>query len=302
MPGMMKRATLAAIMCALGATCLVAEEPHSVEGMVLQVNPASRSIVVSCKAIPRYMDAMVMPFKVRDATALKGLEPGTTVRFTMVAHAPQDYADHLEVIKAANYEAEPTEAARLAFLHRTLDPAAASKAVSIGQQVPDFTLTDQAHQPIHLAHFRGKVVALAFAYARCPNPNYCFRLSNNLSQLRRRFRDRMGADLVLLTIMIDPANDQGKALAHYAETWKADPATWHFLTGPLANVEGVAQLFGMNFWNDEGFLTHSFHTVVVDREGRLASNLEGNQFSAEQLGDLVETVLSRPRIAGGATP
>ena len=23
----------------------------------------------------------------------------------------------------------------------------------------------------------------------------------------------------------------------------------------------------MNFWNDEGFLTHSFHTIVIDRKG-----------------------------------
>jgi len=54
----------------------------------------------------------------------------------------------------------------------------------------------------------------------------------------------------------------------------------------------------MNFWADEGFLTHSFHTVVIDREGSLAANLEGNQFTAEQLGDLVETVLRRPIGAG----
>ena len=183
----------------------------------------------------------------------------------------------------------------------TLDPAAASRVVSIGQRVPDFTLTDQAKQAIHLAQFRGQLVALTFAYARCPNPGYCFRLSNNLSQLRRRFHDRIGAGLVLVTIMIDPANDQGNALAQYADTWKADPATWHFLTGPLASVEAVAELFGMNFWSDEGLLTHSFRTVLIDRDGRLAANLEGNQFSSAQLGDLVESVLSRTRVPATAT-
>jgi protein SCO1/2 len=138
------------------------------------------------------------------------------------------------------------------------------------------------------------VVALTFAYSRCPNPNYCFRLSNNLSQLGRRFHDHTGRDLVLMTIVIDPDNDRDKALARYADTWKANPATWHFMTGNLSDVRSVAELFGMGFWNDEGFLTHSFHTVVIDREGRLAANLEGNQFTAAQLGDLVETVLRRP--------
>jgi protein SCO1/2 len=38
---------------------------------------------------------------------------------------------------------------------------------------------------------------------------------------------------------------------------------------------------------------HAFHTVVIDREGKLAANLEGNSFSAKQLGDLVETVMAK---------
>jgi protein SCO1 len=100
--------------------------------------------------------------------------------------------------------------------------------------------------------------------------------------------------LVLMTIVINPDQDQGKALERYADTWKADPATCHFLTGTLSDVRNIAGLFGMNFWADDGFLTHSFHTVVIDREGKLAANLEGNQFTAEQLGDLVETTLRRP--------
>ena len=145
------------------------------------------------------------------------------------------------------------------------------------------------------------MVALTFAYSRCPNPNYCFRLPTNLSRLSRRFHDLTGRDLVLVTIVIDPDEDQGKALERYADTWKADPAAWHFLTGKLDDIRSVAQLFGMNFWNDEGFLTHSFHTVVIDREGRMAANLEGNQFTAQQLGDLVQTVLRRPSQGAVAT-
>jgi protein SCO1/2 len=38
-------------------------------------------------------------------------------------------------------------------------------------------------------------------------------------------------------------------------------------------------------------MTHSLHTVVVNRQGKLAANLEGNQFTAQQLGDLVEIVI-----------
>lgn len=273
---------------------LWAAQSHSVQGILLKVDSSQHTIVVSCKAIPGYMDAMVMPFKVGDPADFKALVPGTEVRFDMSERGNHNFAEHLQVVTDSNYESEPTEAGRLTFLHRTIDPAAAAKIVPIGHAVPDFTLIDQAHQPTRLSQFRGKVIALTFAYSRCPNPNYCFRLSNNLSILKRRFHAEAGTDLVLITIVIDPDQDRDTALARFANTWKADPAAWRFLTGTVADIQNIAELFGMNFWSDEGFLTHSFHTVVIDRDGKLAANLEGNQFTAAQLGDLVNTVLHQP--------
>ena len=42
---------------------------------------------------------------------------------------------------------------------------------------------------------------------------------------------------------------------------------------------------------DEGLMDHSLHTALIDRQGKLVANIEGNQFTAAQLGDLTETVL-----------
>jgi hypothetical protein len=64
-------------------------------------------------------------------------------------------------------------------------------------------------------------------------------------------------------------------------------------TGPTAEVQRVNHLFGMDFFPDEGLMNHSLHTAIIDRQGKLFTNIEGNQFTAEQLGDLVQTVLSR---------
>ena len=36
------------------------------------------------------------------------------------------------------------------------------------------------------------------------------------------------------------------------------------------------------------------HLLVCDRQGKLVANIEGNEFTARQLGDLVDTVLRRP--------
>ena len=283
-----------ALASLLLTTQIWAAENHRAQGILIEVNPESHSIVVSCDAIPGYMEPMAMPFTVRGIADLKTLAPGMSVSFEMVEGKDEAFAQHLQVLRASNHESEPTEASRLTFLHRALDPAAEAKIVKIGHLVPDFALTDQTRQITRLSQFRGKVVALTFTYSRCPNPNYCFRLSNNLSMLERRFRGKSERSLMLITIVIDPDQDRGKALEKYADTWKADPAAWRFLTGSLPEVREIAERFGMDFWSDEGFLTHTFHTVVIDRNGDLAANLEGNQFTAKQLGDLVESVLRRP--------
>jgi protein SCO1 len=55
----------------------------------------------------------------------------------------------------------------------------------------------------------------------------------------------------------------------------------------------VCALFGEDYFPDEGLMDHSLHTAIIDRNGRLITNLEGNEFTAQQLADLVQTVLVR---------
>jgi protein SCO1 len=289
----MKVAAILLSVALLAGSPVLALEEHPAKGLVLKVDVQNRSLVVSCDSIPGYMDAMEMPFAVHDSKTLAALKPGMTVRFTMVERAKVVYAENIQAGTATNFEPEPVEAGELSALHRAMDPSAVARIVTVGQQVPDFALTDQAQAQIRLSQLEGKVVAFTFGYSRCPNPTYCLRLSNNLSTVERRFHDRAGRDLVLLTIMIDPDHDQGATLAQYAAVFKANSEDWHFLTGPLSEIKQVAGMFGMNFWSDEGLLTHTLHTVVIDRQGRLASNIEGNQFTAKQLGDLVQTVMDR---------
>lgn len=100
----------------------------------------------------------------------------------------------------------------------------------------------------------------------------------------------MGQDLVLLTVLIDPVHDQPDAMRTYARTWKADARNWHFLTGPVTDIQQLCRRFDTSFYPDEALFVHSFHTVVISRNGHLAANLEGNNFTAQQLGDLVQVV------------
>jgi protein SCO1/2 len=282
-----------AIILYVGAGSMWAAQRYPVTGLVLKIDQAHRTFVASCTAIPGYMDAMVMPISVRDGKALDALKPSTLVDFTLVVTNDDSYAENVRVHHYQSLETEPQQLRQLQLLAGLGHPDGATDELALGAAVPDFTLTDQAGHNIGLSQLAGKVLVSSFIYTRCPLPNYCFRLSNNLGRLQKRFADRMGRDLVLLSVTMDPVHDKPEVLAEYASTWKADARSWHFLTGPEPEVKKVCRRFGVNFWPDEGTLTHSLHTIVIDRQGKLAANFEGNEFTAEQLGDFVESVLGK---------
>jgi protein SCO1 len=280
--------------------CLVpalgwADKTYSASGLVLQVDKVHPSVVVSCREIPGYMEPMVMRFPVRDPKELGGLQPGTAVEFTLVAGKDSIYVENIHIRAYQTTEQDPSTARRLKLLNGMYD-STVPKPLEIGQRVPAFSLIDQNRQPVMLSQFREKVVAINFVYTRCPLPNYCFRLSNNFGILQRRFKARMGKDLVFLTVTFDPEHDTPEVLTRYAHIWNADPRGWRFLTGQAAEVKGICGEFGVDFFPTEDFMAHSLHTAVIDRLGELAANLEGNQFSADQLGDMVQTILDRKNL------
>lgn len=288
----MKRAALLAAVVFLASGHSQAEQRYSALGLLVQVDRPHHSIDVSCQAIPGYMNAMEMRFPVRKRDALDGLQPGMMIEFTLAVKKHSAYVENIRIHPYQSTDQEPMGVRQLQLVENLVAPKAEA-ALDVGQPVPDFTLIDQTRQDVTFSKLAGKVVAITFIYTSCPLPNYCFRLSNNFALLRKRFADRMDRDLVLLSITFDPEHDQPEVLASYARTWKSDAKGWYFLTGPAPEVQKVCRMFGMNFWPAEGLMTHSLHTVIVGRDGKIVANLEGNEFTAPQLGDFVETVLRR---------
>jgi protein SCO1 len=113
----------------------------------------------------------------------------------------------------------------------------------------------------------------------------------NLDAVRDRFGDRLGRDLALVTITFDPKFDTPDALRAYAAAHGADVPGWHFLTGTADEIGRVCGLFGVEFWPEEGLITHTLRTVVIDRDGRLAATVEGRGYSGRQLADLIGRML-----------
>jgi protein SCO1/2 len=294
----MKRAALLLVaIVLLSHAALIRAEQYAVTGMVIGVNRAERTFTASIQAIPNYMAAMTMPFEVREQAALQGLAPGVVVTFTLNVDRDSSYAENIRVVHYQNTEQDPFSASRLKLLG---DLAARSGAIAdrggeiaVGAAVPDFTLIDQQRRPVSLSQFRGRVVVANFIYTTCALPNFCLRLANNFGVLQKRFARELGRDLVLLTVTFDPQHDTPEVMAEYARRWNASADTWRFLTGPPSDVERACRRFGVHAFSNEGLIDHSLHTVIIDRAGRLAANIEGNQFTATQLGDVVAAMIAK---------
>ncbi len=285
---------LAGLAACVAAGALAAQEParHQVKGMVVSVNAERGTFLVSHEAIEGVMGAMTMPFDVRDRRELEGLTPGVAVVFTLVIADGVARAEGITIVPYESVELDPMVAARLRLLQQ-LTGSPPPEPLPVGTAVPDFTLTDQTGAQVSLSQFRGQVVVVNFVYTSCALTQFCFRVANHFASVSRRFEDRLGKELTLLTVTFDPARDTVEVLREYASQWKADPRGWRFLTGDAAAIRRVCDMFGVDFYPDEGLMNHSLRTAVIDRHGTLAGRIEGNEYSAAQLGDLVAEVLRR---------
>jgi protein SCO1/2 len=235
---------------------------YSVDGIVVAVDPMARTMLVSHRAIGKYMPAMMMPFRVESGGELAGVHPGARVQFELVVGRDRSVARGVKVTG------------------ETEIPNAAAGRIGVGDALPDFRLTDQDGRAVTASEVRGKVVAINFLYTRCPLPDVCPRLSANFAVLARRF----GGRVALLSVTVDPDYDTPAVLKEYARRWGADSRTWRFLTGDVA---GLAAKLGEVYWFDEGSIGHNSMTSVFGRDGRLAAVVEGAGYRVDQLGDVI---------------
>ena len=252
--------------------------------MVLGIDTSAKTAVISHADIRDYMPAMAMPFRVRQSGELSGLHPGAQVQFDLVIRKKASHIEHVKRLGGTTTGVVEDAGDRI-----VLPPN--PDQVAIGAAMPDFTLLDQFGKPVRLSDFRGKVVAVDFIYTRCPLPDVCPRLSANFARMQNRFADKIGKDLTLLSITIDPQYDTPAVLLGYAKIWNAKADAWRFLSGPEGEIALVARRFGMNYWPEEGLITHTSETGVIARDGRLAARINGSAFTAGQLGDLISREL-----------
>jgi protein SCO1/2 len=267
------------LVCATSAAACARH--YTTTGLVLRIDRPGQAVTISHDAFPGFMDAMAMPFDLKGSARETRLTAGDRVRLRLAVKHDRSWVDRLDVISAA-----PVDAG----LQQT---PVAPVLVPVGSPIPDFELVDQNGAVVSLSALKGKVVAVTFIYTRCPLPDYCPRMVENFRAVRSRLAARMDRDLVLLTVTFDPKYDTPQTLAAYAASNRAGGAGWHFLTGDAPRIERVCNAFGIQYWAEEGLITHSLQTAVIDRDGRLAATVEGKDFTPQQLGDLIAAVLDK---------
>ena len=82
------------------AACGPSAQPakhYQLTGTIVSIDRPTRSLVINADAVPGFMAAMAMPYKVKDASALDNLIPGDSVAAVIVMQNNDYWLENLRV-------------------------------------------------------------------------------------------------------------------------------------------------------------------------------------------------------------
>jgi protein SCO1/2 len=238
------------------------------------------------------MDAMTMPFEVKNTNELRGITAGDTVSFRMLVTDNDGWIDSIRKLDVPKTNA-PALPPNMRIV-RDVEP------LNIGDAVPEYHFTNQLNQPVSLSQFRGKALAITFIFTRCPFPTFCPLMENNFRAVQDKLlqADNAPTNWHLLTISFDPEYDTPERLGNYSLAQRARPAHWSHLTGELIDITAIAEQFGLQFWKEPGAganISHNLRTAVIDTRGKVQKIFTENKWTPEELTEeLVKAAKVKP--------
>ena len=108
---------------------------------------------------------------------------------------------------------------------------------------PNLTLRTQHNRAVRFYDdlIKDKVVILNFMYAECDG--ICPGMTANLVKVQKLFGPRVGRDIFMYSITLEPAHDTPAVLEAYAHDHGAGPG-WTFLTGRPEDIERLRRSLG----------------------------------------------------------
>jgi protein SCO1/2 len=254
---------------------------YEVKGTVVAVDKANKQLTLSHEEIKDYMDAMTMPFTLKDTWPLDVVKPGDEVQAILVVTEDSHWLEQVVVVQGGGAQ-------------KGAPQIEGSELPKPGDALPDFRLVNQDGKPLSLRKYRGKVVLLTFIYTRCPVPEYCTLMSNNFAAIDQELQSdaALFKKTHLVSISFDPEYDTPKVLRSYgaAHTGKFDKETfehWEFATGEAKEVKRIAQFFGLTYVPEKDEIVHSLQTALIAPDGKLFKLYSGNKWKpADVLQDI----------------
>ncbi|HLL74957.1 MAG TPA: SCO family protein [Pyrinomonadaceae bacterium] len=254
---------------------------YELKGTVVSFDKNQRQVIVAHEEVPGLMEAMTMPFTLKDGSAYEVMQPGAKIQATLAVSGERSWLENPIITVFA-----PDQAAN-ATTSSLREPA-------VGEEVPDFTLVNQDGRRVGLRDYRGRALALTFIYTRCPLPDYCPLMSENFAAVNSEMAKdpALASRARLLSVTVDPEYDTPKVLrsygaAHTGEFSGERFGRWQFATGAPEEVRRLAEHFGLSYAKDGDQIIHSLRTAVITADGRLFKLYRGNEWKpADLLADL----------------
>lgn len=158
---------------------------------------------------------------------------------------------------------------------------AANQLPSDFGKLSDFTLSNQAGQEFTSAAMKGKVYLVNFFFSKCEGP--CPLMNKKMEAFQEKFAN--DADIKLLSVSVDPANDTVEVIKAYSETFKANPEKWSFATGSKEVINDIMEK-QMKLAVSEDLQLHTTRIALIDKEGNIKGYFDSA--SEEELSKLEE--------------
>jgi protein SCO1 len=128
---------------------------------------------------------------------------------------------------------------------------------------PNVELTTQDGKSVRFYDdlLKGKQVAINLIFTTCKD--VCPLETANLVQLKRVLGERVGKDIFMYSISIDPERDTPEVLKAYAEKFGAGGPDWLFLTGKPEDIKLIGKKLGMIRDRDNPTSRESHHAAYL---------------------------------------
>ena len=260
---------------------------YKLRGKVVSADAAKGEVTVDHEAIPGFMEAMTMPYKLKDSNIATELHPGDVITADVLVSQGSDAAvllDHIVVVAQAKPDYRP---------------AVSYHVPAPGDVVPDFKLRNQDGHVIRVNQFRGKRLLVTFIYTRCPLPNFCPLVTRNFAVIEKQLSasPQLRGKTHLLCVSFDPEYDTPERLRAYGASYigseaKDAFADWDFAVPEKPVLLEMAKFFDVGITNEaDQTITHTLSTTLIGPDGKVIRFYPGNDWTSEQvLNDVKQSI------------